>query len=276
MPTTPPITSLDRLSTCSICLHKSSLDEALAVIKEAGFNKVDLLGRMPHFSIEPEELRVEEIEAAFARHGLKAANLGTYFGQSLSPDSTQQEIDAEIERMARGIDIAKRLGSRSIRVQPGRDRAHATAHALTPFFRQVAKMAAEHNIYVGIETHGGITSDPPAMAEFCSKVGHGNFGVIYDPCNLAAVGVDYVEAYRSLKECTVHVHLKDGHLQDGAWRRVMFGDGTIDMAWILTQLEADGYAGDFALEYEVAEIEPPATGLIKWLQRYEELLERIA
>jgi len=271
----PPITSLERLSTCSICLSKSPLDEALGVIAAAGYKKVDLLGRMPHFSIDPAELSVDQIESAARRHGVEIANIGAYFGQALSKESSPQEIDAEIEAALRGIEIARRLGSRSIRVQPGAKRDHETAYALVPFFKEVAKAAEPHGINIGIETHGGITSDAPAMADLAQKVGFENFGVIYDPCNLVGGGVDYKAAYEAFWQCVVHVHLKDGRHVDGTWQRVMFGDGEIDMDWILRRLEADGYPNDIALEYEVNIIEPPETGLVTWIERYERLVSSI-
>lgn len=270
-----PITSLERLSTCSICLSKQPLDEALAVIAAAGYKKVDLLGRMPHFSVDSEELSIDTLEEACRRHDIKIANIGTYFGQNLSQGSTPTEVQAEIESAERALAIAARLGSRSIRVQPGRDRSHETAYTLVPFFKEVSRLAEQHGINVGVETHGGITSDVEGMVVLCERVGAANFGVIYDPCNLEAVGVDYQAAYRGFREHIVHVHLKDGRSTADGWRRVVFNEGEIDMSWILRELETAGYPGDIALEYEVNDIEPPETGLVEWRRRYEGLVGRL-
>ena len=88
------------------------------------------------------------------------------------------------------------------------------------------------------------------------------FGVLFDPCNCAANGVDYRAAWEVFHERVVHVHLKDGRMRaDGKWQRVHLGEGEIDAPWLLRELDRAGYSGDIALEYEVNEIEPPETGL---------------
>ena len=46
-----------RISACSIPLRNRGLDEAFRVIAESGFDKIDLLGRMPHFSVTDPGLR---------------------------------------------------------------------------------------------------------------------------------------------------------------------------------------------------------------------------
>ena len=43
----------------------------------------------------------------------------------------------------------------------------------------------------------------------------------------------------------------------------MLGEGQIDYPWILEQLEAIGYTGDLALEYELKD-PPAAEGLKAW------------
>ena len=79
------------------------------------------------------------------------------------------------------IDAAVRLGARSLRIHPGKDRTRETGFALIPFFKDVAAEAEKRNLWLGIETHGGLSSDAPAMVELCEQVGSDRFGVLYDP-----------------------------------------------------------------------------------------------
>jgi sugar phosphate isomerase/epimerase len=51
----------------------------------------------------------------------------------------------------------------------------------------------------------------------------------------------------------------------------MLGDGDIDIRWVVENLNAIGYNGDFALEYEVDHIEIVETGLQKWLEYFKNL-----
>jgi len=261
---------LTRLSACSIPLRKRPVREALQMIADAGFTKVDLLGAEPHFPPAPIEEQLVEIEAAVRETGVRIANLGTYYGRPLP--GTDAEVEAELAAARSGMDAAVRLGARSLRIHPGKDRSHETGFALVPFFREVAREAERRDLWLGIETHGGLSSDAPAMVELCRQVGSDRFGVLFDPCNCAANGVDYKAAWDTFKDNVVHVHLKDGkHGADGKWERVHLGDGLIDFHWLLDQLDRRGYDGDLAVEYEIGETEPPETGLRKWREFCETL-----
>lgn len=256
---------ISRLSACSYPLRKRPLRESLQVIADAGFKKVDLLGVEEHFPPTPTTEQLNEVESTAREFGLHIANLGTYYGRPLP--GSPEETEAEVEAARRGMDAAVRLGARSLRIHPGKDRSRETGFALVPFFRQIAKDAEQRNLYLGIETHGGLSSDAPAMVELCREVGSRHFGVLFDPCNCAANGVEYKQAWETFKDHVVHVHLKDGRrTAEGKWERVHLGQGEIDARWLLDELNRAGYEGDIALEYEVNEIEAPETGYAKWLE----------
>jgi sugar phosphate isomerase/epimerase len=252
-----------RLSACSFPLRQQPLEYALDVIAGAGFAKVDLLGVPAHFPPGATEEEAAAVGAAASARGLRVANLGTYYGRPLP--GTAEETAAEVGAARRGMDAAGRLGARSLRLHPGKDRSHETGFALVPFFREVAGLAEARGLFLGIETHGGLSSDARAMMELCREVGSPAFGVLFDPCNCAANGVDYRAAWEVFHDRVVHVHLKDGRRRaDGTWQRVHLGEGEIDARWLLRELDRAGYGGDVALEYEVNEIEPPETGLARW------------
>ena len=256
---------LSRLSACSIPLRKRPAAEALQIIADAGFRKVDLLGAEPHFPPVPSEAQLEDIDRAVQRTGVRVANLGTYYGRPLP--GTDEELQHEIRAATAGMEAARRLGARSLRIHPGKDRTRETGFALIPFFRAVAKEAEQRDLWLGIETHGGLSSDAPAMVELCEQVGSQRFGVLFDPCNCAANGVDYKQAWSTFKDHVTHVHLKDGRREaDGSWKRVHLGEGEIDARWLLDELERAGYEGDLAVEYEINDVEPAETGLKRWFE----------
>ncbi|MGI8424561.1 MAG: sugar phosphate isomerase/epimerase family protein [Chloroflexota bacterium] len=254
---------LSRLSACSIPLRKLPARDALQIIAGAGFKKVDLLGAEPHFPPAPSDDQVAELERAAGDTGVTIANLGTYYGRPLP--GTDDDAAAELAAARAGMDAAVRLGARSLRIHPGKDRSRETGFALVPFFRDVAKEAERRNLWLGIETHGGLSSDAPAMVELCEQVGSERFGVLFDPCNCASNGVDYKRAWSIFKNHVTHVHLKDGRrAADGAWQRVHLGEGEIDSRWLLDELSTQGYDGDIAVEYEINDTEPAETGLKRW------------
>ncbi|MHB1295029.1 MAG: sugar phosphate isomerase/epimerase family protein [Anaerolineae bacterium] len=253
-----------RLSACSIPLIGLPPQRAMTLIAQAGFRKVDLLGRMPHLSLDPSECAPAALRASAATAGVRIANLGTYVGVGLAdPDRAAQE--RELAQVRRAIDVAVALTARSIRVKPGNDNL-TDIDRMAPWFQQAAAYAAAQGIYLGFENHGGaISGDPQRCAELAGKVGSPYFGVLYEPCNLAAAGVDYRAAFDVMKDHIVHVHLKDGARTPEGFAHRMLGEGEIDLRWVLDRLEGIDYQGDIALEYELPE-PPPAFGLGQWFK----------
>ncbi len=71
---------MSRVSTCSIALIHHPPEKAFEIIAAAGYKKVDLLERLPHLSLLPNECDPAPIKAAAEAHGLQIANLATYVG----------------------------------------------------------------------------------------------------------------------------------------------------------------------------------------------------
>ena len=54
----------------------------------------------------------------------------------------------------------------------------------------------------------------------------------------------------------------------------MMGEGESVFVWVMERLNALGYDGDVALEYEL-HTEPPETGIKKWYETFEALVARL-
>jgi sugar phosphate isomerase/epimerase len=263
--------NISRLSTCSIALHKRPLEETLDIIAAAGFRKVDLLARMPHFSLDPAECDPAALKAAAHARGLQIANLGTYVGFGFASDDPAVQEKEWID-MQRALDVAAFLGARSIRVRPGNDDP-ACLDRVVPWFQRSAAYAAAQGITMGFENHGGgISGQPKLAAALSAQVGSPYFGVLYEPCNLMHAGVDYRYALYTMREHITHVHLKDGAYTLQGFQHTMLGQGQIDLPWILARLADINYRGDLALEYELPE-PAPEDGLKDWYRAGADLLQ---
>jgi len=262
---------ISKASACTYDLRMKDLSYALHIIAGSGFKKVDLWGGMPHFSINESEYDVDKLIEIANTYGLQVANIGTYCGRKFSSNS-KEEIQQEIKDTKKTIDIARKLGTRSIRVLPGNGERE-TIDKIVPYFKECAEYAESKGIYMGFENHGGqISGNPEACAELSEKVGSKHFGVLYEPCNLMHSGVDYKAAFNIFRQYITHIHIKDGAPQpDGKFRSTMLGQGVIDIKWVVENLNKAEYKGDFALEYEVSNIELIETGLRKWFEYYKNL-----
>ncbi|MBI3945520.1 MAG: sugar phosphate isomerase/epimerase [Armatimonadetes bacterium] len=257
---------MQRVSACTVALHEREPEYAFQLLAAAGVRKVDLWGRMPHFSPDPAVCDPVALQALAARYGLKIANLGSYPGGGFSSEDPAV-CEASLDELIATLDRAAELGARSIRVSPGKGEDPAVIERIVPWFRRGAEHAERRGIYMGMENHAGsIAGNPDAVTELCERVGSRFFGVLYEPCNLAHRGVDYKEAFARFRDWVVHLHIKDGLHVDGKFQRCHFGEGEIDYHWVFDSLASIGYTGDFALEYEVTNIEPMETGLAKWVE----------
>ena len=288
---------ISRISTCSIALIHHPLDKALEILADAGYRKVDLLERMPHSSLFPDECDPAIVKATAEKHGMQIANLATYVGGGQNGRRAQwfyhgwdipkpeqftplgfssddaDELKTELEHVRRAIDLAVFYGARSIRVGAGDDDP-AKLDKLVPWLQQSAEYAEAHGIYMGLENHSkGISGQPDLCLELCEKVGSRFFGILYEPHNLIHhSGTDYRVALEVLKEQIVHCHFKDGApTASGEYNFTMMGEGDIDFPWIMAELDAVGYEGDYSLEYEVPEV-PPEEGLYQFYEAFARIL----
>ena len=201
---------------------------------------------------------------------MSLANIGSYCGAGFSAESEAERKEAMAE-MRSTLEAAKAFGARSIRISPGNGKREVL-DMVVPLFQESAEYAEKLGVYMGIENHGGeISGNPEACQEISEKVGSKHFGILYEPANLMGANVDYKEAYEVFKDHIVHVHIKDGvYNAEGKWERTMLGDGVIDLHWVWDKVEATGYDGDYALEFEVAHIEPVETGYKKWYEAWRD------
>lgn len=273
-----------RISICSISVIKHPPERAFEIIGAAGYKKVDVLERVPHFSLFPEECDPAALKAAAESNGLQIANLATYVGGGTNGRSavwtawhgwtvpephqfssfgfssdTLAEQEKELEQLVRAIELAVFFGSRSIRVIPGNDRPD-TMDKIVPWLKRAAEYAEEQNIYMGIEHMHGlgtISGTPELLRELVEKVDSPYLGVLYEPGNLMYISrIDYRRGLEVLKDFVVHCHLKDIRLVGEGYESHLPGEGDIDFVWIVEQLAAAGYEGDYALEYEVLDPGP--------------------
>jgi sugar phosphate isomerase/epimerase len=287
------IMDVSRISTCSIAVIEQPPEKAFDIIRAAGYKKVDVLERVPHLSLFPEECDPAALKAAAEANGLQIANLATYAGGGnhgrndawswhgwtvskpeqftscgFSSD-TLAEQEKELEQLMRTIDLAVFLGARSIRVCPGNDHPD-TIDKIVPWFKRAAEYAEEKRIYMGIEhmSAGSISGTPELLVELVEKVGSPYLGVLYEPANLMYIcELDYRRALEVMKDIVVHCHLKDCKPVGDGYESQMIGEGDIDLIWIVEQMEAAGYEGDYPLEYELHD-PGPATGLRMLYDRF--------
>lgn len=261
----------DRISSCTYPVRERPVAEALQVMLDAGVRKVDLWGNVPHFSIMSVSCNLDDLLATAGGKGMAIANLGSYPGRGFASPSPLVR-KAEVEALKTTLYAAKALGARSIRVLPGQGEDPALIPQLAEGFSAATELAAELQVYMGMENHAGsIAGNPEDVRRLCEAVGSPYFGILYEPANLMHRGVDYKEAFHVFHQHVVHIHVKDGVIGDTGFQRTHLGEGEIDYPWVIASMESLGYTGDYALEYEICDLEAIETGLPRWVDYFTSL-----
>ena len=262
---------LSRASSCTYPVREQPVAEALQIMAEAGVHKADLWGSPPQFSLISTQVSLDMLLQVSSDTGVAIANLGSYPGRAfISPNPAVRAT--ELSALKTTLYAAKALGARSIRVLPGNGDDPALIEQIAPYFAAGAELAQELGVYMGMENHGGsIAGSPHDVKRLCEAVGSAYFGVLYEPANLTHGGVDYKEAFDIFSDHVVHIHLKDGTGFGPSFQRSHLGEGEIDYPWVIAAMESMGYVGDYALEYEICDIEPIETGLPKWVSYFASL-----
>ena len=250
-----------KLSVCSIALRDKPAAEAFRIVAEAGYRNVEVFASVPgtHAFRDMAGAARARIRDLAGRSGLRICAMAGSVGAGFTADSEAERED-ELSRVKMDIDLAADIGAPLARVGPGAgediDKVMSRA---APYLRRAAAYAEQKRLRLGIENHGGsITVNPDHAAALCREIGSSSFGIIYDPGNLFGRQADYKRGLDVMSGHIVHVHLKDGYPHyfgnDGfAPQRLactLFGEGKLDIPWIIERLTASGYGGYISVEYE--------------------------
>ena len=260
-----------RISSCTYPVRELDVELAFKIMADAGVRKVDLWGGMPQFSLISVACSLDDLIAKAAAQGVRIANLGSYPGRAFASDNPEVRA-AEVAALKTTLLAARALGARSIRVIPGQGEDPAQIDRIAPCFAEGAELAEQIGVYMGMENHAGsLAGSPTDIVRLCQAVGSKYFGVLYEPANLMHGGVGYKEAFEVFHEHITHIHVKDGAIGPQGFLRTHLGEGDIDYRWVIDSLEGIGYTGDYALEYEICDLEPIETGLPRWVAYFQGL-----
>lgn len=144
---------------------------------------------------------------------------------------------------------------------------------LIPYWRDVAKYAADRQVKIALELHGGFSVHTPATLLRLREAVGDNIGANLDPSHLWWQAIDPVQAIRILgkQQAIFHFHAKDtsfeptnmnrygitdmqtyGNMFERAWqfRTVGFGHAIKEWADIVSALRLVGYDHVISIEHE--------------------------
>lgn len=224
---------------------------------------------------------VEAVGSVLRRHGLRVSGIASPVFKSPIDERPPSEttdfsvagaytVDAQIRLLERSCEVAKRLGTRLVRVftflrVPWSD---AVVEAVVDHMAAAVRVAAGHDVVLAVENeHACIVGTGAELGAFFRRLDdrldaqlHSHAGALWDPGNALAAGEErpYPDGYAALPvDRLVHVHLKDLARDQATYGTfVPLGRGRIDYRSQFSALRRDGYSGNLVLEPHYA---PPGT-----------------
>ena len=256
----------ERMAANTWCYRDLSVEEAVSRIASLGLRGVELVAHAPCWHADPRasDEEIERLKEMVGGKGLKivAVSPATEF-LKFTPEGQREQI----EHTKANVDLAVKLGAPVVRifaggaVPEGRTWEECVS-VVVEQLRECARYAEEKGVKLGIESHGKFGTDLEALAAIIERVDSPALGLTLDTANFFVNGVDPVEAARRLSGRIFHTHLKDAQvLPDGSRKGTALGEGDVPIREVVGELERQGYAGWFCIEYEGEE--NPDVGLRK-------------
>jgi sugar phosphate isomerase/epimerase len=248
---------------------KIKLQDTVKLVAELGFSGIEFID-LPGDTYDEKRSLARELRQSADSHGLTI--IAYSIGANLAL-STQSELDAEVSRICRQLEIANVMGCSVMR----HDICHSLGKSgmlrsyglMLPTIADACRRIAEYGATLGIKTcvenHGFVFQDSYRVEELFNRVAHDNFGLLVDIANFACADEHCPDAVSRVAPYAVHVHAKDMHLSSSPregysqtrgcnyFKGAIFGEGDVSAEKSLKILKKAGYDGFYSIEFEGSE-----------------------
>jgi sugar phosphate isomerase/epimerase len=240
-----------RLAAMSSVFPEWTLDQAVAGLKRHGYQGLEPRAEWGHalgleLAMGPSARR--QACRRFADEGLRICCLATGV-RVAEPDGGRRA--RHLKDLRGYLDLAADLGCPLVRTFGGpRNREQewqAVVEYVADGYRQVLDQAFERGVTVLLETHDDWCCAAPVRAVI-ERVGHSCLAALWDLMHPQRMLEKAAETFRAIGPHTRHVHVHDGHYQDGRMQLTALGTGVIDHAEPVRLLGAAGYDGFYSVE----------------------------
>jgi len=232
------------------------IEELSALARDAGY--VALCMRCSQVGVDSDAKTLDRVKAALAENDLAVSMVTGDLDIPVNTDRAQMAL----RNITSHLDLAGALGCDLIRV---------AMKAMTdiPWARRAADEAAERGIRLAHQSHTCTLFETVEMSlQVLREVGRDNFGIIYEPSNLATCGQEYgAEVLRAFQPHLFNVYFQNMWLHSNgrsmietwvngpvAFDLVPFGDPRgVDILAILATLDEIGYDGFVTVHHNVAD-----------------------
>lgn len=245
----------------------------MAKAKEYGFDAIEFTDLVPPEGVSQEDFALQ-LRAEADRLGLEIS--GYSVGADLLAGS-DGDLDAEVEKIKKKVDIAALLGCKVMRHDAasgkflgGREYRgfRDVVDRLADGCRRITEYAATKGIRTCVENHGFFAQDSDRVELLVNTVANPNFGLQVDMGNFLCADEDPVTAVSRCAPYAFNLHAKDFLLKSGQedipegffrtrggnyLRGTILGHGVVPVKQCIAIAKHAGYNGYVTLEFEGCE-----------------------
>ena len=248
----PRPTTRPRLAFTTLACPDWSLDRVIEATREYGYDGVEL--RLLDGEIIDADLAAGErrrIRDTFAAASVPICCLDTSVRVAADGD-----LAATIAELRAFVALAHEIGAPCVRVFGGESPAAWTREAAFDRAAAVLNGAAADaeaaGVAVVLETHDAFAS-ARNVAEVLGRIDSRAIGALWDTHHPYRMGELPEQILDLLGERVLHIHVKDARRNDAArtgWDLLLLGEGEVPVRASLAALQARGYDGWIAVEWE--------------------------
>lgn len=257
-----------KLAAFSGVLIEYSIQEAMRLTKQIGFDGIEIAAREPHLSPTTSAARIKEMRSVADGLGLEIPVIAGYVGGfSTASDKDCEQAFSDFRRI---LEASVTLGADLIRVGAGGPNAflardyHYEKAAF--WLKKCAVAASEHGKRIVLEIHNvSLAETVESSLRIVNLVGEPNIGLIHDAGNMYITDTDYGrDSVIGLGERMFHVHVKDekrvaevgtpgtfvNRTKHGEEKflQCRLGEGEADHQPLFDALKETGYSGWLTME----------------------------
>lgn len=237
-------------------------EQALALCKELGIRDLELRSIWNTSIVEHDDDSLSRISTLITDGGFRVCGIASPFmkchlhegekattGRTHSASTTSRDDQWDV--LQRSLDVAERFDAPIVRAFSfwRLDDPASAREEILDVLQDATNRVKPSGRTLGLENeHACNIATGTEAAWYFDRIQDPTLGLIWDPGNIAALGVDPTEAeYRAIADRVAHVHVKDA-AAIGSDQFVTPGEGACNWTDQFRWLSEDGYAGVVSLE----------------------------
>ena len=263
-----------KLAYSTNAFKRYSLNEAIRMIAEIGYEGIELLCDSPH-AYPPifQDKEIHSFKNQIAKFRLVISNLNAFTLYSISDvyhpswiedDKVSREL--RITHTINCIKLAKKIGAKNLSTEPGgpvmgrKTDMKYLEKLFMEGLNRVVPIAEEENIKILIEPEPNLLlENSNQFLNFIENLSTDNVGLNFDIGHFYCVGEDPTEIIYKLSEYIEHFHLAD-IASNRIHNHLIPGEGSINFRSVFRAIEGIGYKGFVTVELYPYQLCPKEAG----------------